>query len=100
MKISLRRKAFAIAVLVGFVVGQITLLPGYAETLMPVLNAVLPQQMLARVTTTGNRPISINGASAASGDTVATNAIIETPPGVAATIDLGALGKFDLPPGS
>jgi hypothetical protein len=97
---TIRRKAFAAVALAGFVAAQLTLLPGYAETMIPTLTAVLPQQMLARVTTTGNRPISINGISATTGDTVATNAIIETPAGVAATIDLGALGKFDLPPGS
>lgn len=98
---NIRRRAFVATILVTFAIAQITLLPGYAETLFPALTTVLPQQqMLARVTTTGNRPISINGVSAASGDSVATNATIETPPGVAATIDLGALGKFDLPPGS
>lgn len=97
---SIRRRVFGATLLVAFAIAQITLLPGYAETLFPALTTVLPQQMLARITTTGNRPISINGVSAASGDSVATNATIETPPGVAATIDLGALGKFDLPPGS
>ena len=95
-----RRRIFAGALLGAFAIAQITLLPGYAQTLFPALTTFLPQQMIARVTTTGNRPISINGVSAASGDSVATNATIETPPGVAATIDLGALGKFDLPPGS
>ncbi|HKO97106.1 MAG TPA: hypothetical protein VJU86_08945 [Pyrinomonadaceae bacterium] len=100
MRISIRPKAFGAVLLAALVIAELTLLPGYAETVFPTLTAVLPQQMIARITTTGNRPISINGATAASGDSVATNATIETPPGVAATIDLGVLGKFDLPPGS
>lgn len=101
MTFSTRRKAFgATALVLALAVAQLTILRGYAEATLSTTPPMVPQQMLARITTTGNRPISINGSTAASGDSVATNAVIETPPGVAATIDLGPLGKFDLPPGT
>lgn len=57
-----------------------------------------PQQFIARLTTTGNRAISVNGASAASGATLLTGATIETPAGVGATVDLGELGSLDIAP--
>jgi hypothetical protein len=61
---------------------------------------VPPQQFIARLTTTGNQPITINGASAASGANLLTGAIIETPAGVGATINLGTLGELEIEPGS
>jgi hypothetical protein len=60
----------------------------------------VPQQFIARLTTTGNQPITVNGASAASGASLLTGATIETPAAVSATIDLGALGTVELQPGS
>ena len=61
---------------------------------------VVPQQFIARLTTTGNQPITVNNASAASGATILTGATIETPADVSATIDLGALGTIELQPNS
>lgn len=58
------------------------------------------QQFIARLTTTGNRPIMVNNASAASGASILTGATIETPDQVGATIDLGALGTVELEPNS
>lgn len=60
--------------------------------------AAPPQQFIARLTTTGNQPITVNGASAASGASLLTGATIETPAAVSATIDLGALGTIELQP--
>ena len=62
--------------------------------------APVPQQFIARLTTTGNQPITVNGASAASGASLLTGATIETPAAVSATIDLGALGTVELQPNS
>lgn len=63
--------------------------------------AVFPApQLLARLTTKGNQPISVNGISASSGDSVANGAIIETPAGVDASVDLGPLGSLDIEPGT
>lgn len=60
----------------------------------------IPQQFIARLTTSGNQPITVNGASAASGASLLTGATIETPAAVSATIDLGALGTVELQPNS
>ncbi len=57
-----------------------------------------PPQLLARLTTKGNLPISVNSISAASGDSIANAAIIETPVKVDASVDLGALGSLDIEP--
>lgn len=61
---------------------------------------VTPQQFIARLTTTGNQPITVNGASAATGANLLTGATIETPAGVSATINLGSLGEIEIEAGS
>jgi hypothetical protein len=96
-----RQKGFgAIALFVAFALTQTFMQLSFAQRPFSLLATVLQQRMLARLNTTGNRPISINGMSASSGESIATNAIIETPADVAATIDLGPLGKLDLAPGT
>jgi hypothetical protein len=65
-----------------------------------LLTFAAPQQFIARLTTTGNQPITVNNASAASGASLLTGATIETPAAVSATIDLGALGTVELQPNS
>jgi hypothetical protein len=55
-----------------------------------------PPQLLARLTTRGNLPISLNGISASSGASVANDAIIETPVNVDAVVELGSLGSLDI----
>jgi hypothetical protein len=68
---------------------------------LSLASAGFPQpQLLARLTTKGNQPISVNGASATSGDSVANEAIIETPANVDATVDLGSLGSLDVAAGT
>jgi hypothetical protein len=59
-----------------------------------------PQQFIARLTTTGNRPITVNGNTAGTGATILTGATIETPDQVSAVIDLGDAGVIELKPGS
>jgi hypothetical protein len=59
---------------------------------------VVPAALLGVLTTTNNRPITVNGASATSGATIPTGAIIETPSGVGATIRLGRLGSLCIAP--
>jgi hypothetical protein len=56
--------------------------------------------VLARLTTKGNLPITVNGASATSGYSIATDATIETPANVNATVNLGPLGTLDIEPGT
>jgi hypothetical protein len=96
-----QKKSFkAIAVFLALAVAQVYVQLSFAETTLPGSPVALPQQFIARLTTTGNQPISVNGASAISGASVLTGATIETPPGVGATVDLGPLGKLDIAPGT
>jgi len=62
--------------------------------------APLPQQFIvsARLVTKDNKPITVNGASASSGATILTGAIIETPDQVGATINIASLGSLDIAP--
>ncbi len=93
-----QRKGFkAIAVFLAFAMLQIYVQTSLAE---PGTNSTipLPQQFVARLTTRGNQAILVNGASATTGASILTGATIETPADVGATINLGALGTFDLAP--
>jgi hypothetical protein len=88
-----RKFSSAIAVFLAFALVQVCIQLSFAAP-------SVPQQFIARLTTTGNQPITINGASAASGASLLTGATIETPAAVSATIDLGALGTIELQPNS
>ena len=89
----------ALAIFMAFAVAQISLqLTFAASNTSPSPATFLPQGILAKVTSKGGQPISINGVSSPSGSSVATNAIVETADGVEATIDLGSLGSIDLGP--
>lgn len=95
------RKGFrAIAVFLAFALAQIYIQLSFAGPASPSTPILPQQQLIARLTTSGNQAVNINGNSAISGATVLTGAIIETPPGVSATIDLGPLGTLDIAPGS
>jgi len=95
-----RRKGFkAIVVFLAFAMVQVYIQLSFAEATSSATVPTVPQQFIARLTTAGGA-ITVNGASAASGASLLTGATIETPAGVSATIDLGALGTVELPPGS
>ena len=92
-----RNASRATAVFLAFALVQVCIQLSFAA---PAPAPAVPQQFIARLTTTGNQPITVNGASAASGASLLTGATIETPAAVSATIDLGALGTVELQPGS
>ena len=56
------------------------------------------RQIVGRLITRGNQPITVNGASVTTGGVITTSTTIETPDGVGATVDLGPLGTLDLAP--
>ena len=87
------------AVLLACALVQLSLQLGFAE---PVSSSfpTIPQGLLGRITTKGSLPASINGNNAASGDSVASGSIVETPSGTEATVDLGALGRVEFAPGT
>jgi hypothetical protein len=93
-----RNTARATAVFLAFALVQVCIQLSFAAP--ATAPAVVPQQFIARLTTTGNQPITVNNASAASGASLLTGATIETPAAVSATIDLGALGTVELQPNS
>ncbi len=61
-------------------------------------SAAFPQGPAEILTTRGNKPITVNGATAISGATILSGAIIETPDKVGATVNLGSLGTLDIAP--
>lgn len=81
-----------IAVFLGITLGSVLL--------MSIAIPAMAQQFIARLTTTGNQPITVNNASAASGASLLTGATIETPAAVSATIKIGTLGTVTLKPNS
>lgn len=98
MSIRQRKITKALAIFIAFAVAQISIQLSFAGTPSPSSAPVVQQQIVARLTTSGNRPILVNGTSTPSGGSLATGATIETPDGVSATIDLGPLGTLDLAP--
>lgn len=51
-----------------------------------------------RLTTRGNNPVTVNGNSARSGETIFTGQSIQTPEGVGATVNLPGIGRVDIAP--
>jgi hypothetical protein len=92
-----RRKSFRIiAALVAFAMAQAYVQLSFAAPDSLTTAAFPPPQLLARLTTKGNLPITLNGISASSGASVASDAIIETPVNIDAIVDLGTLGSLDV----
>lgn len=93
-----KKKALkALAVFLAFSFAQVYVqagLPGPATPASP------PQKIIARLTTTANQAILVNGASVGTGGSILTGATIETPDLIGATIDLGNAGVIELQPGS
>ena len=87
------------ALVLTFAVGQLYIGATFAEVNS---NALVPEAVAAAqlgvLTTTSNKPITVNGASATSGATIPSGATIETPSGVGATIRLGRLGSICVSP--
>jgi hypothetical protein len=91
-----KRSAFKlIAVLLALSMSQLYVQIGMAAPAIPAG----PQRLIAaRLTTTANRPIMVNGASVSSGATILTGARLETGDQVGATIELEDLGTLQLGP--
>jgi hypothetical protein len=53
-----------------------------------------------RLTTRGNNPVTVNGNSARSGETIFSGQSIQTPEGVGATVNLPGIGRVDIAPNS
>jgi hypothetical protein len=88
----------AIAALLLFSIVQISLQVGFAEPANTTNTTLLPQQIVARLTTRNNQAITVNGLSASTGASILTGATIETGADQSATVNLGPLGSLDIAP--
>jgi hypothetical protein len=77
---------------------QIGLQVGLAEPNNTTNPTAVPQQIVARLTTRNNQPITVNGLSANTGASILTGATIETGADQSATVNLGSLGLLDIAP--
>lgn len=64
------------------------------------VSAKTQDDVQGRLTTRRNQTVTMNGNSATNGQTVLSGAIVETPEGVGATVNLGPLGSVDFAPGT
>jgi hypothetical protein len=81
-----------------FSVAQVYVQVSFARPNSKSVPAARSEEFAAILTTRGNQPITINGATVISGATVLNDATIETPDQVGATINLGSLGVLDIAP--
>jgi hypothetical protein len=90
----------AIALFLVFSTAQVYTSASFAarEAGSALIPPAVPQQVTGSLTTQGNKPITLNGASAASGATIVSGASIETPAGVGATVNMGGLGSLQIDP--
>lgn len=86
----------AIATLLAFALVQISLQLSFASPAASAVPTLEPQGVIGRITINGSSPVTINGNNAVTGDSVAPGAVVQTPAGTEATIDLGPLGSVKL----
>lgn len=97
MKLRHQKMFGAIAVFVTLVMTQTYIGVSFAGTTSgsgTSSSSVVAPQLMGVLTTSSNKPITVNGASAVTGATIPSGATIETPPGVGATIRLGSMGSL------
>src|SRR6185436_18667796 len=87
-----------IAALLLVAILQIGLQVGLAEPNDMTIPVMVPQQIVARLTTRNNQPVTVNGLSANTGASILTGATIETGADQSATVNLGPLGTLDIAP--
>jgi len=87
-----------IAALLLLAIVQISLQVGLAEPNNTTTPVTVPQQVVARLTTRNNQPITINGLSANTGASILTGATIETGADQSAVVNVGPHGNLDIAP--
>ena len=99
MNFKYRKITTATTLLVVFAVVQVYVGVTFAAPNSdPRFSETEPQQQMGILTTSDNKPITVNGASAVSGATIPSGATIETPDRVGATIRFGLLGSICIAP--
>jgi hypothetical protein len=95
MKINPTRITQVIALLLTFLLTQVFLGLTFAAPSAADKRIEVPApQATAVLSTQGNKPITLNGTSAASGATILSGATIETPAGVSATVSIPGHGTL------
>lgn len=89
-----KRISSATALLMALAIGLLCLPISLAAPANSGAPSVLPQQATALLTTGNNQPILVNGASASSGATITTGAMLETPDLIGASMTIP--GHFTL----
>jgi len=92
------RGSRVIAALLLLAIVQISVQVGLAEPSNTTSPVMVPQQVVARLTTRNNQAILVNGLSANTGASILTGATIETGADQSATVNLGSLGTLDIAP--
>ena len=87
-----------IVVVLVYSVLQIGVQLAFAQPVAPLTKVAIPQQLVGRLTTKNNKPITVNGLSAATGAAIASGATIETKADESATVELGPLGRLEIAP--
>lgn len=87
-----------IVVLLVYSILQISVQLAFAQPTPAITKAVIPLQIVGRLTTKDNKPITVNGLSASTGAAIASGATIETKADESATIQLGPLGRLEIAP--
>ena len=98
MNVKRRKASRAIAALLLFSILQIGLQVSLAEPNSTRTAASIPQQIVARLTTRNNQPITVNGQGASTGASLLTGATVETAADQSATVNIGPLGSVDIAP--
>ena len=98
MTLKRRKASTAIAALLLFSISQVGLQIGFAEPHSTTTTPVIPQQVVGRLATRNNQPITVNGQSASTGASLVSGATIETASDQSATVNVGPLGSVDIAP--
>jgi hypothetical protein len=96
MKSTKRNVPTVIALTLVFAVTQVYFGLTFAASVDTNRRIAIPQQISGILTTQDNKPINVNGASAGTGATILNGALIETPAGVTATINIPGHGSITI----
>ncbi|MFL6210368.1 MAG: hypothetical protein ACJ74W_16045 [Pyrinomonadaceae bacterium] len=98
-KLVLHTRVLGTALAVALVLGPVALLANNLKATLAAAPAAPGQnQLVGRLTTKGNNPITVNGSRAKSGESIFSGQQLQTPAGVGATVQLGSLGRLDIAP--
>lgn len=101
MKLGCRKITTPFALLLTLAIVHLYVGPGLSQSnSRPRFAEATQVPLMGILSTRGNKPIKVNGASTVSGASISSGATIETPLNVSATVKLGALGHVCIAPNS